>query len=221
MKIFLKRISDLCFGFLLTFLIIAISTVILLYTKPLYRYMIQKEGLFGKYDLSTEEIMENYDALVDHNTLFGKDTLDLPHLPASESAIIHFKEVRTIFVFLQVGIPVSIFLLSFYVLYCKMKKTGHGYLLVGGLLSCILPFFVGLAAFFDFGSLFVRFHEIMFQNDYWIFDPVTDPIITFLPEPFFLLMASGILTLTFSFGLFVLFLYFLSKKKNRTRKEGA
>lgn len=37
----------------------------------------------------------------------------------------------------------------------------------------------------NFEGSFVLFHKIMFNNDYWIFDPNLDPVINILPEEFF------------------------------------
>ena len=40
---------------------------------------------------------------------------------------------------------------------------------------------------------FVTFHHIAFDNDYWIFDPATDPVYNILPDTFFLHCALLIL----------------------------
>ncbi len=41
-----------------------------------------------------------------------------------------------------------------------------------------------IASFFN--TLFIKFHELFFNNDAWIFDPKKDPIILALPEEFFM-----------------------------------
>ena len=38
----------------------------------------------------------------------------------------------------------------------------------------------------NFDRFFVMFHGVFFNNDAWIFNPATDPIINVLPETFFL-----------------------------------
>ena len=48
----------------------------------------------------------------------------------------------------------------------------------------------------NFNYLFKIFHEIIFTNDYWIFDTVKDSIILALPEEFFLLCAIIIIVLS-------------------------
>jgi len=38
----------------------------------------------------------------------------------------------------------------------------------------------------DFNDFFIDFHKILFRNNDWLFDPSLDPIITALPDTFFL-----------------------------------
>ena len=37
-----------------------------------------------------------------------------------------------------------------------------------------------------FDRFFILFHETFFNNDDWLFNPATDPIINVLPEQFFM-----------------------------------
>ena len=57
------------------------------------------------------------------------------------------------------------------------------------------------------------FHQIVFRNDYWIFNEATDPVITILPEAFFMhcfMMIVGIV-MVISAGLYAY--YCIQKKK--------
>ena len=38
----------------------------------------------------------------------------------------------------------------------------------------------------NFEQVFIAFHEVLFRNQDWIFDPNTDPVINMLPDTFFL-----------------------------------
>ena len=70
-----------------------------------------------------------------------------------------------------------------------------------------LPAVFGLAIAVNWEGFFVAFHRLMFDNDYWIFDAATDPVITILPDAFFMhcalmilaiiLAACGIMTLLY------------------------
>lgn len=55
----------------------------------------------------------------------------------------------------------------------------------------------------NFEGSFVLFHKIMFNNDYWIFDPNLDPVINILPEEFF-----------FHAGLMILILIIIASLNN-------
>ena len=81
---------------------------------------------------------------------------------------IHFKEVKDIFTVL---IMISIFFLVFSVSY------------------------IVVAIAIDFSKAFILFHKIIFNNDYWIFDPSTDPVINALPEELFMIYGLVILAI--------------------------
>lgn len=67
---------------------------------------------------------------------------------------------------------------------------------LAGILTLIVPSICGILVAVNWERAFVLFHEIAFSNDYWLFDPVTDPVILILPDTFFLHCAVMILLLT-------------------------
>ena len=68
----------------------------------------------------------------------------------------------------------------------KIKEKEYRFLRLTGLITIIVPTVLGFLAALDFERAFVLFHQIVFRNDYWIFDYRTDPVITILPETFFM-----------------------------------
>ena len=64
-----------------------------------------------------------------------------------------------------------------------------------GILSIIIPAVLGTLVALDWETFFVTFHRIFFRNEYWLFDPVTDPVILILPDTYFLQCAAGILVI--------------------------
>ena len=56
-----------------------------------------------------------------------------------------------------------------------------------------LPAAMGVLVAVNWQKAFVLFHEIAFDNDFWIFDPAKDPVINMLPNAFFLHCALLIL----------------------------
>lgn len=160
--------------------------------------------------MSREEIVENYDALIDYNMIWGPDQLEFPTLPSSEEGLIHFAEVKDIFTGLQAAGIASAVLLAGSLMAGRLVKVRRGeapaagkkysWLKYGGIIACVLPLTVMTCAGLWWDKAFVVFHEIMFDNDYWIFDADRDPVITMLPDEFFFrcCMAIGILILVLS-----------------------
>lgn len=216
MKKIIKSFLHTYLSILTAFLIISISVLIILNFKPIYYSSISSLNIRNAYSLSSEEIKENYNALIEYNMSFEKKELVIPHLPSSEEGLIHFKEVRAIFQFFQISILLHIVIFLLLIALFKKWLFEKYYLLGGGVLSIVLTTFLSIFSFFDFNSLFVLFHEIAFRNDFWIFDYRKDPIILYLPESFFLYCALGIFFLIFLGSILSLFLYFFFKKRSHT-----
>ena len=67
----------------------------------------------------------------------------------------------------------------------------------------------------NWDQVFVTFHKLFFSNDYWIFDPRTDPVITILPDEFFLHCAVMILCMVVCGGAVCLAVYLIERKKQK------
>ena len=74
-----------------------------------------------------------------------------------------------------------------------IKRREHLYLKWTSVLTVTLPAVLGILVALNWDWAFVAFHKIAFHNDYWIFDTATDPVITILPDTFFLHCALLIL----------------------------
>ena len=53
---------------------------------------------------------------------------------------------------------------------------------VGNVFACAFGFFMLIG----FDQFFIAFHGLFFNNDAWLFNPLTDPIINALPEAYFM-----------------------------------
>lgn len=73
-----------------------------------------------------------------------------------------------------------------------------------------------LILYFNFSRAFIIFHEIFFDNDYWIFDPRHSYMIRVLPERLFYDMIMRVLGI---FGISVVVLLAISILLNRTWKR--
>lgn len=194
MKNIKQSISEIYIALIITLLSISFWSVCVIYFRPLYTWSI---GLFHIEKTSgfpKEKILENYNALIDYNLPWVTGKLSLPSLPQSPEAIQHFIEVKDIFNVFIALIPITSILLVFYVLPAKKKRNFH-FLKMTSITLVLAPFILGSGFVMDFDKTFTLFHKLLFDNDYWIFDPVCDPIITILPEEFFMLCGIVIIML--------------------------
>lgn len=212
--------SDILIGLVFFLLFISIGVVFTINFRPLYYLDIKLLNIPESSGYSKEEIIANYNALIDYSSPFFKGSLSFPTLTASPSGIQHFKEVKDIFTFFY-GLAAISLITAVSIIVYKARKRDISYLAVSSLTSIILPIIVGLLLAIDFDTSFLIFHKIFFKNDYWIFDPITDPVINILPAKFFMHCALLIIAivLTCSLILYLVYLYFKGKSGIKYRKS--
>ena len=186
--------GQLALGLVLMLLIISAAVVITLNFRPLYYWEMDRMDLDQVSGLSQEQIRRNYDVLIDYNNFWGPDTLEFPDLPMSEGGRIHFEEVKRVFLFFEYMVPVTLVLAVAGVAWFRRRRQFR-YLKYAALLTVLVPLAAGLAIAVNWDQAFVLFHEVVFRNDLWIFNASTDPVITILPDTFFLHCAVMILVL--------------------------
>lgn len=177
-------------------------------------------GLSELTGLSPAVIRENYDVLIDYNlALSGVTELQLPSFPMSEKGAIHFAEVRQIFLAIQYLAVLSgvCFWAGFFQ---KKKKQDYAFLKLLSMLTVILPVLLGILAYVWWDAFFEIFHKLFFRNDYWLFDPMTDPVIWILPDQFFGHCAAAVLLLLLLGGGLAAVLYRKLNKKNIRKING-
>lgn len=193
-KLVKKYVRNWFRALVLTLLIFSVAITVTLYFKPLYYIDIGTYHLSETYGVSEDEIRKNYDALISYNTFFSDEELEFPTLPMSDQARIHFQEVKSIFLNIQwVGLICLIFLTP--ILTNARYKKDYDWLKYAAGLCIGLPVAAGALILVAWDKVFVWFHKLFFHNDFWIFNPETDPIIQFLPDGFFMHCAIMIVAL--------------------------
>jgi len=192
------KITDILIGLIFTFLFISIGVIAAVNFRFIYYFDISHLKIAETSGYSRQVIIENYNALIDYNSPFYKGELSFPTLPASASGLQHFSEVKNIFTtFYYIGIITLI----------------AAVMLVSSVTVLVIPAIVALGCAVNFDASFVLFHKIFFRNDYWLFDPVTDPVITILPDTFFL---HALMVIIAFVVLGSLILYLLSRRAKRS-----
>ena len=133
--------------------------------------------------LDREEILANYNAVMDFLTPFSSAEFDLPTLNYSETGAEHFVDCRNVFNGFYAAAAVSLSALAF--VFSK-KKLDKKTLLFSGVFTLTIPVILGIAMATNFERAFVLFHAVFFKGETWIFDPAIDEIINILPAEFFL-----------------------------------
>lgn len=176
----LKNFFILCFSF--SFIILIVNFTLIF--KPLYYWDISVLHIEESSGLNKNDLKANYDYLITYLTQNKKEEFNLPTLPSSDHGKIHFKEVKVIFDKLKVILSFSI-LVSIVGILVNKKYKRLDYLLTSSVVLIILPITLLIPFIINFDKSFTTFHHLFFNNDYWLFDIETDPIITILPQDFF------------------------------------
>lgn len=206
------KFTDFIIGIIFTLLLVSLAVVITINFRPLYYMDIEALNIEATSGYPKQEILNNYNALIDYSSPFHLGSLSFPTLSASESGLQHFKEVKEIFTFFYVLGAITLILGVAIIVY-KHRKKDYNYLLVSAITTIVLPIIVAFALAIDFDRSFVIFHKIFFQNDYWIFDPTTDPVIKILPDTFFLHCALLIIFFVILGSIILAIIYFKNREK--------
>lgn len=205
------KLTDILIGILFTLFFISVGVIITINFRQLYYWDVSLLNIETLSGLPREDILINYNALIDYTSPFYGGELAFPTLESSPSGLQHFKEVKDIFVAFYYMAVASFVILVPIVLFKRQKKDIN-YLPVASLTTIILPAIVGLLVMINFDKAFVLFHKLFFRNDLWLFDPITDPVINILPATFFLHCAFIIICFVLLGSLCLYMVYLVLRK---------
>lgn len=134
-----------------------------------------------------EQLLKNYNVLLNYLTNPFVHHLSMPDFPSSKSGLKHFEDVKHLFHLTQVIFLVLLFPSWSFL---KSSRVNRIFFLYQKFftITAILPILIALLAILvGFDNFFTLFHQLLFPGDSsWLFNPATDPIIWVLPEEFFL-----------------------------------
>ena len=84
----MKRMLHLAMGILGMLLAIALAVTVTLNSRWLYIAVMESENLESTTGYSRAEILDNYDAVINYNSIFGPNTLELPSMDMSEGKVL-------------------------------------------------------------------------------------------------------------------------------------
>lgn len=176
---------QILFSLILSLFIIFASVKFTLMFKPLYYFDIQYLNIEEQSNFSRNEIVKNYDYVINYLISPIDQEFKLPSIPYSKYGQIHFKDVKRIFTSIDI-LLIATGLISILGLIINIKGKNFYFLKLTSSILVLLPTVLSISFMINFNAAFVMFHKIFFRNNYWQFDPELDPIINILPEEFFL-----------------------------------
>ena len=183
-----RYLKNSFFGLAGAAVMICLAVSVTVWFRPLYYFDIGYLQIPQTSGVSAELCRLNYDTLIDYNVLGGSETLAFPTMKMSENGRIHFEEVKQIFVVMQILALAGLAAFAAFLFRSRGRQKAEAF----RWMRCAVGITLGLGAIvllavlIDWNTAFCIMHSIFFNNDYWLFDPRTDPIITILPDTFFL-----------------------------------
>ncbi len=193
-------------GFLLFVALLCLGILFVVNWRGFYHLLVTPLNIMSDSALPKEIILRNYDCLIDYCSPFYRGGLTFPDFPSSVCALSHFAETKVLFSRLYLAVPCCFLLAAILTGFKvwegqeKRKTAGRGRdiyrhslpdelsrtLRLAAWLCFLFPAACLLLFLADFHDAFYRMHHIFFRNNDWLFDAATDPVITILPERYFL-----------------------------------
>ena len=198
-KVYLNSVLKILMGIFTAISIIAISTIIALNLRFIYKFIIDKYDLVNITGVSGKNLMNDYSGLINYLQNPFIEQLRFKNFAMSPYGEIHFYEVKRIFISLIIIALIFIIVNLVYAIVCKVKNNKHFMrkiiINLNSGSNILIVFFIVLVSAYiiDFSKAFIIFHKIFFKNDYWVFDENMDPIINALPEDLFMIYGAIIL----------------------------
>lgn len=170
------------FGFSILWIIALSVTLTIFLAIPLFFGEIFWYQLTDLVQMTAGKIWHNFLILMNYLINPLETKLSMPDFPSSASGLHHFAEVKNLFMLVFF---LTIILIPFTIRFIKenLSIVFHNALRV----VMLFPLAIGVIAWLiGFDRFFVAFHEVLFRDNSWLFDPATDPIISVLPEQFFM-----------------------------------
>jgi integral membrane protein TIGR01906 len=171
--------KDLFYTIALAFFILTSAITITIFASyALFAVDINHYYLTQAVGMKYSTIMKNYAQMMDYLINPFNWHFQLSDFASSAAGRLHFQDCKKLFllnfgVFILTGIIVA----KFHKVRARFSRIFF-WIGIAGIVLAILMML-------NFDEFFVVFHEVLFRNSDWLFDPSKDPVINILPEEFF------------------------------------
>ena len=185
---------------LIPIFILLLSFKVFVYDENSYKQQFRENNIYTKYN-------ESYVNNISSNLInYFKDKEELKDYYTYRERI-HLEDVKKL---------INNALKLFYIIFIALLII-FSYLKYGGILNLIIYFIIYIISLINFEKFFIKFHQILFTNDYWILNP-TDILVNVFTQEFFISILRKIMTTSIILSLlFILAGIFIEKAyKHRT-----
>ncbi|KRN01180.1 hypothetical protein FD13_GL001366 [Levilactobacillus senmaizukei DSM 21775 = NBRC 103853] len=172
----------------MTALILTIVTLAIFLTINavwLYRLNLTWLRVPQSVNMPAGTIMHNYHQMLAYLELPWVTDLKMTNFPTSYTGMIHFADVKHLFFVNNLVLLLMLTPAGWY-LHQVRQRSEQWRLLRPMQVAAAVPVVLGAMMAVNFDQFFIAFHKVLFRNNDWLFDPRLDPIITVLPDTFFL-----------------------------------
>lgn len=164
---------------------ITLSIFLVINCTFLYSWTLKWYHVLATVNMSKIQLMHNYHQLIYYLSFSWIKHLKMTDFPSSSAGLQHFADVKNLFMLNEVVLVISGVIFFFFIR--ELIKTKSLWQVIRPLqIAAVVPILVAVMMSISFNQFFIVFHELLFRNDDWMFDPQKDPIINALPEEFFL-----------------------------------
>lgn len=183
------------------------SAILLVIIASVIFYQIDLKTNFSAFNVGFTKAELNAEYLHLLNYLMNPmiEKLQFLFFGSSNSGLQHFSDVKSLLLVNTIVFITSICLKIG--LKIKLRFYKNDAIVIG-----MIPIVIGLIALMNFDEFFVMFHQLLFTNNDWLFNPMTDPIINVLPEYFF----EQLIILFFIIFEMLVFLGYWNKKRAKS-----
>lgn len=183
-------------GYAAIFILIIITPIILISNLTPYFYnRFEHYQVYQEFREGYNQVQQNFNQLINYINL---RTSKLDSSFFSDEDIWHMQDVRKLYelaYFLVFNALLFLFLFAKQIpIYKIANQVSKFTILIISLLSLI--------SIWDFNFLFIKFHQLSFNNDYWMLDPSTSNLIKYFPVAIFKEICVILLVIWFCLAIF-------------------
>ena len=224
MRSMLNSLLKVVYGIFIAIFTIGVSVLLVLNSQFIYHYAIDKYNLDIIGEISKDLLKNDFNTLIKYLQNPFIEKLEFNNFQMRINGEFHFFEVKQIFITIYIAIiGIVLFFILLLIINKFIKKKMYIYNILNygaNTLICTIVFLLS-AILINFSDAFIIFHKIFFNNEYWIFDEKTDPIIKVLPEEVFKIYALAIIVLVVLSIVGYKLYYYFNKYKLEHRTENS